>query len=160
MSLVRGIKSSALAGGVTAAGWAVLSMVSGASLAMAPMIVGAAAGLGMAVSNKGRDSGRAGVSAAVMTGVMSVGGFMVMSVMSGNAEAINPFQAVVDMGPVGVMSLVVGACAAWWMGGRETPVSQMLADRPAVKRASEALEGHLGAISREVDNTKKVKKAA
>ena len=93
-------------------------------------------------------------------GLRSVAGFMAMSVMNGNAEAINPFQAVVDMGPVGVMALVIGACAAWWLGGRETPMSQMLAERPAVKRVSEALEGPLGAISREVDNTKKIKKAA
>lgn len=162
MSLVRGIKSSAMAGGLTAGGLAGLSILTGGMMSMAPMAVGVIAGLGMAVSNKGRDGSRAGTSAAMVGGLLSVAGFMTVSVMAGNHDALNPFQAVVDMGPVGVMSLVVGACAAWWLGGRETPISQMLAQQPAVQRVSEALEGHLGAISREVDNSKreKVKKAA
>ncbi|CAG0978909.1 hypothetical protein PHYC_01656 [Phycisphaerales bacterium] len=161
MSLVRGVKCSASAAGVAAAAWAGVAVLSGASLAVFPMMVGAAAGLGMAVSNRGKDGTRAGVSAAVVACVGSIVGWMGLSAMQGEHANLNPFRAVADMGPMGIMWLVVGACAAWWLGGRETPLSASLSATPVVRRVSEALDGPLGAISRDVDDQKKeMKKAA
>lgn len=161
MSLVRGVKCSASAAGIAAAAWAGVAVLSGASLAVFPMIVGAAAGLGMAVSNRGKDGPRAATSATVIACLASVMGWMGLSILQGEHANLNPFQAVADMGPMGIMWMVVGMCAAWWLGGRETPMSASLSAQPMVRKMSEALDGPLGAISRDVDDQKReMKKAA
>jgi len=160
MSLVRGIKCSAGAAMATAAAWAGAVLVSGNGLAMAPILIGGAAGLGMAVANKGKDTSRAGTIAAICGGVAVILGGMGIGVIRGAEGAMNPFNVLMDLGPMGIMSLIVGLCAAWWLGGRETVVSTSLASNPVVSRMSATLEGPLGAVSREVDQSKRAERKA
>lgn len=152
MSLIRGVRSSLFAGVAASGAWGAMSLATGASFGLAPMLAGIASGLGMAVTNEARDGNKAGNWAAFSGVVSSVGVFMGLSLAKGNqAASTNPFQAVVEMGALGVMSLTVGACAAWFLGGRRTLLSHAISKRPMVRRVGVALEGHLGALSRDVD---------
>jgi hypothetical protein len=160
MWLVRGVRSSIAVSGLAAGALAGLSALTALPAGLSPILVGIGAGLGMGVANEGRDGGRAGVSAAVVGMLASVGGFMGWSALKGQLRSFNPFQAVVDMGPFGVMALVVGACAAWWLGGRQTLASSALGRRGMVRRMSNALEGPLAALSREVDQRRQDRRAA